>query len=120
MLDTEGHILTNYHVIENARQIEVIFIDETTLPAQVVGGDPRNDIAVLQVEAPPGLLVPVELGRSDNLKVGQRAIVIGNPVWPVWRHADRWGYQRSESHSGEPGWAGDERDYSNRCGYQSR
>jgi S1-C subfamily serine protease len=79
VLDTEGHILTNYHVIRNARQVEVIFFDETTLPAQVVGADPRNDIAVLKVEAPSGLLSPVELGRSDNLKVGQRAIVIGNP-----------------------------------------
>lgn len=79
VLDSEGHILTNYHVIRNARQIEVIFFDETTLPAQVVGADPRNDIAVLKVNAPPDLLSPVELGRSDNLKVGQRAIVIGNP-----------------------------------------
>jgi S1-C subfamily serine protease len=79
VLDTEGHILTNYHVIRNARQIEVIFFDETTLPAQVVGADPRNDIAVLQVDAPLDLLAPVELGQSDNLMVGQRAIVIGNP-----------------------------------------
>ncbi len=79
VLDAEGHILTNYHVIQNARQIEVIFIDETTLPAKLVGADLRNDIAVLQVDAPPDFLVPVELGRSDNLQVGQRAIVIGNP-----------------------------------------
>ena len=79
VLDTEGHILTNYHVIQNARQIEVIFIDETTLPAEVVGADPRNDIAVLQVDAPRDFLVPVVLDRSENLQVGQRAIVIGNP-----------------------------------------
>lgn len=79
VLDREGHILTNYHVIRGAQQIEVIFIDETTLPAQVVGADPRNDLAVLQVEAPPEKLVPVELGQSANLNVGQRAIVIGNP-----------------------------------------
>jgi S1-C subfamily serine protease len=79
VLDKEGHILTNYHVIEGAQRIEVTFIDETTLPAKVVGADPRNDIAVLQVEAPPELLVPVELGTSANLQVGQRAIAIGNP-----------------------------------------
>ena len=79
VLDREGHILTNYHVIRGAQQIEVSFIDETTLPAKLVGADPRNDIAVLQVDAPPELLVPVELGRSDNLAVGQRAVVIGNP-----------------------------------------
>jgi len=79
VLDQEGHILTNYHVIRGAQQIEVIFIDETTLPAKVIGADPRNDIAVLQVDAPPEKLVPVELGQSTDLQVGQRAIVIGNP-----------------------------------------
>ena len=79
VLDGDGHILTNYHVIEGAQSIEVSFSDETVLPARLVGADPRNDIAVLQVEAPPGLLVPVELGQSANLQVGQRAIAIGNP-----------------------------------------
>lgn len=80
VLDSDGHILTNYHVIEGAQSIEVSFSDETALPVKVVGADPRNDIAVLQVEnAPPGLLAPVELGQSANLQVGQRAIVIGNP-----------------------------------------
>jgi S1-C subfamily serine protease len=79
VLDDQGHILTNYHVIRGAQSVEVIFIDETTLPAQVVGSDPRNDIAVLQVEAPPELLTPVELGNSADLQVGQRAIAIGNP-----------------------------------------
>ncbi len=79
VLDTDGHIVTNYHVVRNARQIEVTFIDETTLPAELVGSDPRNDIAVLKVDAPPGLLQPVTLGESANLQVGQRTIVIGNP-----------------------------------------
>lgn len=79
VLDDEGHILTNYHVIEGARQIEVTFTDDTTVPAQLIGGDPRNDIAVLKVEVPHDLLVPVELGNSHNLQVGQRAIAIGNP-----------------------------------------
>jgi len=79
ILDKEGHILTNYHVIRGAQSVEVIFIDETMLPARVVGSDPRNDIAVLQVEAPPELLTPVELGSSSDLQVGQRAIAIGNP-----------------------------------------
>ena len=79
VLDADGHILTNYHVIEGAQQVEVTFNDETTLPAEVIGGDPRNDVAVLKVNAPAGLLQPVELGQSANLQVGQRAIVIGNP-----------------------------------------
>jgi S1-C subfamily serine protease len=79
VLDDEGHIVTNYHVIKNARQIEVTFLDEITLPAEIVGSDPRNDIAILQIDAPQNLLVPVELGESANLQVGQRTIVIGNP-----------------------------------------
>jgi S1-C subfamily serine protease len=79
ILDTDGHILTNYHVVENAQQINISFSDQTVLPAQVVGLDPRNDIAVLKVDAPEGLLRPVELGTSADLKVGQWAIAIGNP-----------------------------------------
>jgi S1-C subfamily serine protease len=79
VIGKEGHILTNFHVVSGAQQIEVIFMDETTRPATVVGADPRNDIAVLKVDAPPELLTPVELGTSANLQVGQRAIVIGNP-----------------------------------------
>jgi len=79
ILDTEGHILTNYHVIENAEDVEVIFGDNTILSARVVGIDPRNDVAVLKVDAPPEQLSPVLLGDSTGLKVGQRAIAIGNP-----------------------------------------
>lgn len=79
VLDTAGHILTNYHVIEGAREIEVSLSDEYVLPATVVGVDVRNDIAVIKVEAPAESLVPVELGVSNNLQVGQRAIAIGNP-----------------------------------------
>lgn len=79
VIDEDGHILTNYHVIEGAQHIEVSFSDDTVLEAEVVGVDPRNDIAVLRVDAPEGLLTPLELGTSNNLQVGQRAIAIGNP-----------------------------------------
>lgn len=79
VIDDEGHILTNYHVVENAQQINVSFSDQTVLTAQAVGLDPRNDLAVLKVDAPAGLLHPVELGSSAGLKVGQWAIAIGNP-----------------------------------------
>jgi S1-C subfamily serine protease len=79
VLDKQGHILTNYHVIRGARQIEVTFLDETTVPAQLIGADPGNDIAVLQVDVSPDMLQPVEFGQSTNLQVGQRAIAIGNP-----------------------------------------
>jgi len=79
VIDEDGHILTNYHVVDGAQQIEVSFSDETVLEASIVGTDPRNDIAVLQVDAPDGLLTPLEFGTSENLEVGQRAIAIGNP-----------------------------------------
>ena len=79
VIDKQGHILTNYHVIQGARQIEVTFLDETTVPAQVIGADPGNDIAVLQVDVSSEILQPVEFGQSVNLQVGQRAIAIGNP-----------------------------------------
>jgi S1-C subfamily serine protease len=79
VIDTDGHIVTNFHVIEGAQRIEVTFIDESTIPAEIVGADRRNDIAVLRVESLPSGVVPVELGRSTSLEVGQRAIAIGNP-----------------------------------------
>ncbi len=79
VLDVDGHIVTNYHVVAGAERIEVSFDDDTVLPAQVVGIDPRNDIAILLVDAPAGRLVPVTLGTSTDLRVGQRAIAIGNP-----------------------------------------
>jgi S1-C subfamily serine protease len=79
VLDKEGHILTNYHVIEGAERIEVAFGDQLSAPAAVVGYDARNDVAVLKVSLPPAALEPVVLGQSDNLKVGQWAIAIGNP-----------------------------------------
>ncbi len=79
ILDQTGHILTNYHVVNGARKIDVSINGDYVVPATIVGVDPRNDIAVLKVEAPLEILVPVELGSSTHLKVGQRAIAIGNP-----------------------------------------
>lgn len=77
--DKEGHIITNYHVIEDAQSIEVSFGEDLSVPAEVVGVDPINDLAVLKVNVPPDKLVPVELGDSSALQVGQWAIAIGNP-----------------------------------------
>ncbi len=77
--DTDGHIVTNYHVIEGAQQIEVSFGGDTSLPATVVGADPVNDLAVIKVDAVPEGVQPVEVGTSTDLHVGQTAIVIGNP-----------------------------------------
>jgi len=79
VIDKEGHIVTNYHVVENAESIEVILSDQTQVPAQLVGIDPPNDLAVLRITVAPEKLVPVPLGDGATLRVGQRAIAIGNP-----------------------------------------
>jgi 2-alkenal reductase len=77
--DTNGHIITNYHVVENATDIEVVFSDETTTPAELLGIDPDLDLAVIKVDRPAQDLQPVTPGDSDDLQVGQIAIAIGNP-----------------------------------------
>jgi S1-C subfamily serine protease len=77
--DTKGHIVTNNHVVESARRIEVTFADGTTAQAELVSRDPDNDLAVIKVGVPASRLHPVELGDSDALRVGQLAIAIGNP-----------------------------------------
>ena len=77
--DTEGHIVTNNHVVESARRIVVTFADDTTVEAELVGADTDSDLAVIKVDVPASRLHPVELGDSDALRVGQRAIAIGNP-----------------------------------------
>jgi S1-C subfamily serine protease len=77
--DKEGHVITNYHVIEDATELLVTLPDETTVEAQVVGADAANDLAVLKIDAAPDLLHPVPLGQSSGLRVGQFVIAIGNP-----------------------------------------
>ncbi len=79
VIDEAGHIVTNWHVVEGAESVEVTFSDETTVPAQILGADPPNDLAVLKVDVLPAELHPVEWGSSADLRVGQRAIAIGNP-----------------------------------------
>ena len=79
IIDREGHILTNNHVVEGAESIEVTLVDGSTLPAKIIGTDPLSDLAVIQVQATADKLQPVELGQSAGLKVGQKAIAIGNP-----------------------------------------
>ncbi|HYX68495.1 MAG TPA: trypsin-like peptidase domain-containing protein [Terriglobales bacterium] len=77
ILDKEGHILTNYHVVQGAKQIEVTLANRRKYPARVVGTDPSHDLAVLQISASG--LVPVTLGDSSRLQVGQKVFAIGNP-----------------------------------------
>ncbi|HIC88582.1 MAG TPA: trypsin-like serine protease, partial [Anaerolineae bacterium] len=78
--DTEGHIVTNNHVVQDAREILVTFHDGRSTTAEVVGTDADTDLAVIQIADPEAFdLRPVELGDIDDLEVGQRAIAIGNP-----------------------------------------
>ena len=75
----EGHIVTNQHVVADADRVTVIFPDGLELIAEVLGTDPDSDLAVLKIDVPAGGLVPVEIGDSSSVKVGQLAIAIGNP-----------------------------------------
>ena len=77
--DTQGHIVTNNHVIDGATKISVTFADGTMVSAKLVGADPNSDLAVIQVQVPASELKPVELMDSAQLSVGQVAIAIGNP-----------------------------------------
>jgi 2-alkenal reductase len=79
VIDTEGHIVTNNHVVEGADSLIVRFSDGTTERAEIVGRDPDSDLALIKVNRPADQLVPVPLGDSDALKPGMRVIAIGNP-----------------------------------------
>jgi len=79
VLDRRGHILTNFHVVDGAREVQVTLCDGKTYEARLVGVDPATDVAVLRIEAPPESLQPVAFGNSAGLMVGQRVFAIGNP-----------------------------------------
>ncbi|MDA0589015.1 MAG: trypsin-like peptidase domain-containing protein [Planctomycetota bacterium] len=79
VIDKLGHILTNWHVVANARIIRVTLYNGETYEAKVVGFDPPNDIAIIKVDAPEKTLYPITMGDSSKLKVGMRVLAIGNP-----------------------------------------
>jgi S1-C subfamily serine protease len=79
VVDKSGHIVTNYHVIEGASEIEVSFSNQDTLSATLVGEDPSTDLAVLKVDENPRGLTPLHLGDSDKVQVGDPVVAIGNP-----------------------------------------
>jgi S1-C subfamily serine protease len=79
VIDKKGHIVTNNHVVADATEVDVKFFDGRVATAKLVGSDPYSDLAVIQVDVPESWLVPVELGDSDAVKVGQRVVAIGNP-----------------------------------------
>jgi S1-C subfamily serine protease len=77
--DKEGRIVTNYHVIENAGQVEVTLYDHSVWSGEIIGVAPEKDLAVLKINAPKNLLKPLSIGESSNLSVGQQVFAIGNP-----------------------------------------
>jgi S1-C subfamily serine protease len=79
VLDKEGHIVTNYHVVQGASKIQVGFSNNASYSAKVVGSDPSTDLAVLKVNAPARALTPLPLGNSDHVEVGDEVVAIGNP-----------------------------------------
>lgn len=79
VIDSQGHILTNYHVIEDAQKLNVSLGGNKTYPATVIGGDPDTDLAIIKIEPPREGLTIVPLGDSDKLEVGQKVLAIGNP-----------------------------------------
>ncbi len=84
ILDTEGHIVTNAHVVNSAEQIRVSFFDGFSTPAKVIGVDGDSDLAVIKVDVDASLLRPIALGDSDIVQVGQRAIALGSPFGQSW------------------------------------
>jgi len=77
--DTQGRVVTNYHVISDANRLEVTLADHSTWKAVLVGAAPDRDIAVLQISAPRDTLRPIPIGDSEDLQVGQKVYAIGNP-----------------------------------------
>ncbi|MBI4446599.1 MAG: trypsin-like peptidase domain-containing protein [Acidobacteria bacterium] len=79
LIDEQGHIVTNYHVIEKVDRLEVTLHDKSRHQARVVGADPVNDLAVLKIDCPRTRCRPLKLGSSRSLRVGQKVLAIGNP-----------------------------------------
>jgi S1-C subfamily serine protease len=79
IIDKRGYIVTNYHVVENAQQLEVVMSDGTRLAGQIAGTDPADDLAVVKIN-PPAHMAVATLGDSSKLQVGQEVLAIGNPL----------------------------------------
>ena len=79
LIDEQGSIVTNAHVVDGAAKITVTLHDGTRLPAELIGSDPQSDVALLHVTLPSGQHAPAQLGDSDKLEVGQKVLAIGHP-----------------------------------------
>ncbi len=79
IISKNGYIVTNYHVVGNARKLEVTLADGSKWPAEIVGTSKENDLAVIRISAPAEKLTPLRFGDSKKLKVGQEVLAVGNP-----------------------------------------
>ncbi len=79
VIDKQGHVVTNYHVVQNASEVYVNFSQDDQLEAEVLGVDPSTDLALLKVDAHQRALTPLTLGDSDGVRVGDEVVAIGNP-----------------------------------------
>lgn len=77
--DRNGHIITNYHVIQGASKAQVTLADRSTWDAELVGSAPEKDLAVLKIKVPTSKMIPIPVGTSEDLRVGQSVYAIGNP-----------------------------------------
>lgn len=77
--DAQGHIVTNYHVVDQAERVNVTFSDGLTLEAEIIGTDPDSDLAVIRVDPLPEGIAPLDLADSQDLRVGESVVAIGNP-----------------------------------------
>ncbi len=84
VIDTSGHILTNYHVVQGALEVVVNFLDGTITRAEIIGLDPDSDLAVIKVDIPSDRLFPVRFGNSLDLVIGQSVVAIGSPFGQRW------------------------------------
>jgi S1-C subfamily serine protease len=80
VIDKAGHLVTNFHVVQGAQQIEVSFTNRDSVKARLVGSDPSTDVAVLKVDVDARALTPLRLGSSDQVEVGDSVVAIGNPL----------------------------------------
>jgi S1-C subfamily serine protease len=79
VIDDEGHVVTNQHVVGGGGSISVRFWDGSTYPAELVGDDPSTDLAVVEVSAPASILAPLALGDSSDVRVGDSVVAMGSP-----------------------------------------
>jgi len=77
--DREGHVVTNYHVVEGANRISITLADQSSWDAELIGVAPEHDLAVLKIAAPAERLVPLAVGHSSDLLVGRQVLAVGNP-----------------------------------------